>query len=216
MHVVGAPVRIRRYYFVSQPVRPPTLPNRWRDRFDIRVLTEPGPELTKLPLSQDVIAFRYAQRAVCFFVTKAGEAAGCLWLCLDDYTEDEVAAVYRPIPEEATAWDFDAYVSPRHRGSLIFSALWDTANVWLADRGVQWSVSRISAYNLSSLAAHKRLGARIVGAATFIRIGRAQLCCSNLGPRFRITLKPSEAPLIHVPAHPIVDTEKQDKAEIKR
>jgi GNAT superfamily N-acetyltransferase len=213
MRALRLPVRIRRYYFVSQPVDAPRLPDRWRKRFDVRILTAPAAELSDLPLSRDVIRFRFKQRAFCFFAKKKGQTAGCLWMCPDDYTEDEVAAVYRPTPVEATVWDFDVYVSPQHRGSFIFSALWDAANTWLRDQGVRWSVSRISAYNLRSLAAHERLGARVVGAATFIRCGHAQLCLSTLQPRVHVCLTPGGAPLIHVPAEPGTERGKGSASE---
>ncbi|MBK1668961.1 hypothetical protein CKO28_13060 [Rhodovibrio sodomensis] len=196
---LGLPLRARRYYFVVQPVQGPRLPARRGRGLQVKTFDTPSPELAQLPLTEDVIRYRFDQRATCFCVFRDDTVAGCLWLCPGDYVEDEVSAVYRPLPENATVWDFDVYVDPNQRGALVFPKLWDEANASLRTRGVRWSVSRISAFNEGSLAAHRRLGARVVGAATFLRLGPLQAASCSLGPRVHFSAARSKGPLIRVP-----------------
>lgn len=193
-------VRVYRYYFVAQPVSPPMLPERWRRQSCLRVYKENAPDISDLPLEKRVIDSRFAQGAACICAFRHGVLVGCLWLARDCYYEDEVHAVFKPLPADKTAWDFDVYINPDQRGALIFPLLWDAANEWLRGQGVEWSLSRISAFNTASLAAHRRLGARTVGAASFIRLGHVQATFSTLNPRLHVALSRAGAPVFHVPA----------------
>ena len=102
--------------------------------------------------------------------------------------------VYHPLSSSSTelpptlpsaasaAWDFDVYVAPAYRLSRAFGRLWDAANEELRSEGVRWCHSRISAFNLSSIAVHEKLGARQVGWAGFLCLGGFQLMVSSLKP----------------------------------
>lgn len=197
------PCRIYRYYFVSQPVAGPALPERWTRKVAVAEFSNFDPRLRALPLTDEVIAYRFDQGARCFCAFDETGTLGCLWLALERYDEDEVRARFVPTPPEAAAWDFDVYVDPDHRGKLVFPRLWDAANAWLASRGKRWTVSRISAFNMGSIQGHKRMGARIVGSATFVRVSALQLCFCDLGPRYHVSAGPRGTPLIEVPARPV-------------
>lgn len=101
-----------------------------------------------------------------------GEFAGFLWFIQGDYDEDEVRCTFRPEPPDESVWDFDVFVSSRHRMSPVFLKLWEAANRRLSEEGVQCACSRISAFNPRSRAAHERLGANRVGGVVFLCVGQ--------------------------------------------
>lgn len=192
---IGAPCRIIRYYFVAQPVSEEALlpPRRGRS-IEVRRLPPDDPALLDLPLTGEVLRYRFEQDAVCFGAFQNGVIVGCLWLCLDTYDEDEVRCTYALLPERQAAWDFDVYVVPEARGGFAFLRMWDEANAFLRDLGVHWSLSRISAFNPGSLGAHGNLGARRISSALFFRIGRLQLLVSRLSPYLYLSVSPDRRP----------------------
>jgi hypothetical protein len=65
---------------------------------------------------------------------------------------------------------------------MAFLKLWESASFRLIDEGYHWSLSRISAFNPNSLSSHKRMGARIIGWAVFVKMGGNQLAISSIKP----------------------------------
>lgn len=182
-----------RYSLVAQPVPDHPLLGPRRGRTIAVRLVGPGdPALAEMPLSAAVLQYRFAQDAVCFGAFQDGTMIGCLWLRLGPYIEDEVRCEF--VPEGRSSWDFDVYIAPERRSGLAFARLWDEANSYLRDRGARWSFSRISAFNPRSLAAHGRMGARPVGAATYLRFGRWQLLMSRLAPYLHLSTGPQSVP----------------------
>jgi hypothetical protein len=176
-----------RYYFYAQPVPPqPERPLRMGKQ-EIRELKAGDAAFADLPLDDDVLEYRFAQDATCLAIIEEGRAVACIWFCYDQYVEDMVRATYRLAPEHNTAWDFDVYVAPTHRAGRTFARLWQAGNDYLRGRGVEWSLSRISAYNVPSITSHERLGARRLGQATFFKLGPFQLMISSLGPYFHVS-----------------------------
>jgi RimJ/RimL family protein N-acetyltransferase len=78
----------------------------------------------------------------------------------------------------------------------LFTLLWQRAGADLGAEGVATTFSRISAFNRASIAAHRRLGARIVGQAIFLVAGRVQITLSSLGPRFHLSWRRDQVPAI--------------------
>jgi hypothetical protein len=195
----GGLASLHRYLFVAQPVPDKALlpPQRGRSIM-IRQLAAKDPVLLSLPLDDKVLSYRAGQGAVCFGAFKKGEIIGCLWLCLSSYEEDEVRCRYHLMPPEQSAWDFDVYLKPEHRGGLGFARLWDEVSDFLRRRDVVYSWSRISAFSSSSLASHARLGAKVVGKATFLRLGGYQLMFASLPPYFHLSLGRSSLPSIQL------------------
>lgn len=197
----GGAVRLHRYVFVLQPVPdgPLLKPHRGRT-ITIEPLTRDDPRLFELPLTRDVMDYRFDQGAACLAAMKDGRVIGCLWLCLGPYDEDEVRCRYVRQPEGVASWDFDVYVHPDHRAGFAFGRLWDAANALLRERGVRYSASRISAFNSASLRSHAALGARPVGRATFLRIGsRLQVMVSDLTPRLNVSWRADRPPRLIIP-----------------
>ena len=190
-----APCRIFRYYFVAQPVIGAShLPARLGRSIEIRRLQSTDHALADLPIDNAVLRYRFDQNAVCFGAFQGGAIVGCLWLCLAAYNEDEVRCYYRLNPRNSTAWDFDVYVAPAARGGFAFLKLWDAANAYLREQGVNWSLSRISAFNPDSLRAHQHLGARRFASAIFLQLGRLQLMVSSLKPFVHLSVTSSQVP----------------------
>ena len=195
----GGLASLNRYLLVAQPIPDkPLLPARRGRLIEVRQVDVNAPALLSLPLTRKVISYRAEQGAICFAAFKDGEIIGCLWLCLAGYLEDEVRCRYNPSPSGRAAWDFDVYVNPEHRSGLAFARLWDEANDWLRQRGVVCSWSRISAFNTGSLASHARLGAKIAGTATFLRLGPCQVMVASLPPYFHASWRRQDMPLIQL------------------
>jgi hypothetical protein len=191
----GRRVRVHKYYLVAQPVsKMPRLAPHRGQMFEVRQVAEFDPLIRQFPRPDWVIPYRFKQGAVCLAATKTGTVVGFLWLTLGPYDEDEVRCRYIPLPSEATAWDFDVYVEPAYRNGIVFGRLWDEANRFLTAHGVEWSLSRISAFNSGSILSHGRMGATRIGAATFLSMGRWQIAASTIAPHFHFSTGPGSFP----------------------
>lgn len=187
--------RLIRYRFVAQPVAAgPLAPEGRRSALVIRRVDAGDSLVAQFPRPPAVIAERFRMGAVCLAAEIDGRFAGFLWIKESQYPEDEVRCVYRIEPAADAVWDFDVYIEPAFRFGRTFARLWDAANAWLRERGYRWSLSRISAFNPDSLAAHRRLGTRIVGSATFIRVGRAQIAFLDRAPFMHVGWRDEQAP----------------------
>jgi hypothetical protein len=195
----GGLASLHRYLFVVQPVPDNALlPGKRGRSIVIEQVNPRAPILLSLPLDDKVLAYRAGQGAICFGAFKGGEIIGCLWLCLSPYQEDEVRCRYHPMPLGGSSWDFDVYLKPEHRNGLGFARLWDEANAFLRQRGIACSWSRISAFNPGSLAAHGRLGAKVVGKATFLRLGPCQVMVASMPPYVHLSLRRSAVPSLRL------------------
>lgn len=195
----GSRVRIVKYYFMSQPVGSPARADP-RGRVYAFSWAQPGnPLLPQIGRPPAVIADRFSQGAHCLIAcVDRQRLAGCLWFVIGAYEEDEVRARFVPLPQGQTAWDFDVTVLPDYRMSRLFSYLWREAGAELAARGVERTVSRISAFNPGSLASHRRLGACKVGQALFVCIGRWQFTRSSPAGRWHVSRSHETRPVLMV------------------
>jgi hypothetical protein len=164
-----------RYRFVAQPIADNPAVNAPAGKTEIRRVHAHDAIVKFFPRPPEIIAQRFAAGHVCLAVTVSGVFAGFLWLAFGTYEEDEVRCRYQLADPALTVWDFDVYVAPQFRLGRSFARLWDAANEDLRQRGVRWSISRISSFNPASLAAHARLGALPLGHASFLCLGRLQL-----------------------------------------
>lgn len=177
--------RLVRYFVVAQPVPANGLAQlRLGKSLAVRRLSDGDPALNMLPREQPVYRQRFEQGAICYGAFRGEELIGFIWFVLGPYEEDEVLCRFEPCPPGKVAWDFDVYVRPEYRLSRAFVALWDAALKHMADDGVEWTASRISAFNPMSVLAHRRLGARVLGRITFFRCGPLQVMLSSLPPFF--------------------------------
>lgn len=188
-------LRLYKYYLIAQPVAKTSLlpPGRGR-KIEIRVI-QPYDEITRqFPRPAAAIEARFEQGAKCLVAFKEEQFIGFLWLLMGSYQEDEVRARYTPLPLKQTAWDFDVYVVPDSRLGLAFPRLWDEANRFLTANDIQWSCSRISAFNAGSLGAHAHLGTVALGSAIFFCAGQWQITLASISPYFHLSLNPGSFP----------------------
>ena len=182
------PLRLFAYHLVAQPIADkPILARQPRRPLTLREIGADDPALRDMPLTPDVVGFRFAQGAACLALFEGAKLVGYLWFCTGGYEEDEVRCRYTIAPLDSTIWDFDVYLPPEQRSGFGFARLWDAANAWLSARGRAWTISRISAFNRASLAAHRRLGARTLGWALFVSIGSVQILMSSLRPWLHVS-----------------------------
>lgn len=188
---------IERFIFVAQPVpaQPYISPSKATTSV-VKILLPGDALLVQCMRPAEVIAARFAQGAICIGIVKEDQLQAAIWLIHGQYDEDVVRARFM-LPRSGTAaWDFDVYVAPQYRLGFTFLRLWDAANAYLRDAGVLWSYSRITAFNMASLASHTRLGARPFGSATFLTLGPIQIMISSLRPRLHVSLGKSRPELI--------------------
>ena len=189
-------LRLHKYYFVAQPIAQKRwLPPHRGATLEVRQVTESDPILKEFPRPAWAIPYRFKQGAICLAELKAGKFIGFLWFTLGPYQEDEVRCRYAPLPPGESAWDFDVYLHPEHRNGIAFLKLWDEANSFLGARKVRWSLSRISAFNRTSLLSHARMGAKRIGTATFLSVGSFQICAATAPPYFHFSTRPDSFPV---------------------
>lgn len=165
-----------RYVLTMQPLEvPPRLPARRGGSIRVAAEDPVAVNATQRLRPDHAIRHRVEQGAICLVARAAnGEFLGWIWFVPGPFDEDEVRVRYALVPVQRVAWDLDVWVEPAQRLGFVFAALWDAAAEGLRERGFAWTASRVSAYNLGSLNAHRRLGAREVGVVTFLTLGSWQ------------------------------------------
>lgn len=197
-------LRLYCYELMVQPIQgKPLLPGGLGKQLEVRELKRGDPELGLLPIRPGVLESRLTQNAVCLAAFRKEQMIGAMWFCFDAYDEDEVRCRYVVRPVEAAVFDFDFYIFPEHRMGIGFVGMWDGANAFLRARGITFTFSRLTRYNLPSRRAHAHLGWRLVGRATFLRAWGLQVMAATVFPylhvsvrssgRVRLTLRPDMA-----------------------
>ena len=183
-------LRLYAYEFGVQPIFvKPLLPASMRRQLAIREIKGDDPEIALMPVRPEVIAQRLRRNATCLGAFREASFVGYMWLCGPTYDEDEVRCTYSVSPVDQAVFDFDFYLFPEHRLGLGFAALWDGANEFLTRRGVRYTFSRMTRFNLATLRAHHRLGWRPVGRAIFLRAWQLELMCATLFPYLHLSLR---------------------------
>lgn len=192
-------IRIVRYHLVVQPIRDGIgIPaHRGRD-IEVREAGPDDPLLARMDHPAAIITARFGQGARCLVALQKGELVGFLWWVEGAYLEDEVRCRFVPQPPGLAVWDFDVYICRRYRCGPAFSRLWDAASKRLFATGYRYTCSRISTFNPASLAAHRRLGARVVGKRLFICVGRMELTFSGKRPRMHVSFGERSRPEVRV------------------
>jgi hypothetical protein len=199
----GGRVRLLRYRFVAQPVTRPHEHPSPGTSVVVRQIAQDDAMVAQFPRPASVIAERFRMGANCFVAERQGRFLGFLWLKQERYLEDEVRCLYVLEPMSNAVWDFDVHVEPAFRLGRTFVRLWDYANAWMHEHGYAWTISRISAFNHNSLAAHGRFGIVPLGTATFLRFGRLQLALLDQAPFVHAGWRDDQAPTLHLrPPYP--------------
>ena len=178
------------YELLAQPViGKPLLPAGLARKLRSAEISAGHPDLALMPAFEHIKSARFEQGARCLGVYKLDELIGYVWFCRNRYDEDEVRCRYVLADPGTGIFDFDLVVMPKHRMGIGFVAVWDAANRFLAAQGVSHTFSRMTRFNLSSRRAHARMGARCVGRATFLQLGRLELMLASVPPYVACTVR---------------------------
>jgi hypothetical protein len=171
------------YDLMVQPIgAKPLLPAGLTRSLSFVEICKGDPATALMPAREEIKASRFDQGARCLAVYRKGELIGYCWLCFVRYHEDEVRATFELAWPDVSVFDFDLYVMPEHRMSIAFMATWHGVNAFLHDRGIRYTFSRMTRFNLASRRAHARLGSRRVGRALFLQAWQVEVMVSTLAP----------------------------------
>lgn len=188
-------VRLIKYYFMAQPVAPrPAGEPRPEGRIRVYRADTLDAVITQVQRPVHRLQARLDRNMVCIAAARGDEFAGYIWLCPDYYEEDEVRCIYRWKPAAKAVWDFDLFIAPQFRLGRLFSRLWEQAHASLRERHVEWTLSRIDAFNSASLTAHRRLGAQTVARGWFLAVGSWQWTLLSAAPYLHFSWSPKQVP----------------------
>ena len=194
-------LRLFVYQIMVQPITDkPLLPERFARRIEMREIKRGDPEVALMPARTDIKEARFAQNAVCLGAYRDGRLIGYLWFCYARYEEDEARCTYLVTPQSEAIFDYDFYIFPEHRMGLAFAAIWHGANQYLRARGIRYTFSRLTRFNLASKRAHERLGCKPVGNVLFFQLGPMQIMASTIWPFVHLSVSPSRRPKLRLSA----------------
>jgi GNAT superfamily N-acetyltransferase len=198
----GGHAHIVKYNITVQPIVGPAAAADRAGSFEMTWADAESALLEEVDRPAEIIRSRFAQGARCLVAAHKGRLAGFLWFVVGPYDEDEVRVRFVPEPRGRVAWDFDVMVKPEYRMGRLFSYLWNRAGAELRRDGVEHTISRISAFNAASLAAHRRLGARVVGSVFVLSAGPWQLMRTSFAPRWHFSVRADQRPVVTIAAIP--------------
>lgn len=182
-------LRIYFYELVVQPIAETSLlPNNLSRVLEIRQIKSGDPEIALMPARPEIKQSRFEQNAVCLGAFRKNALIGHIWFCFQAYEEDEVRCTFLLPEGDQAVFDFDLYLFPEHRMGLGFAGIWDGANQFLRSRGVKFSFSRLTRFNLPSRRAHMRLGAQRVGRLLVLQAWRVELMMATVAPYLHLSL----------------------------
>lgn len=192
---------LKKYYIVAQPVPHQRLCPEGKGRaVEVKLLTVEEIRALPWPRPMEVIERRMRDGALCFGAFIKGQFVGFQWVCLGAYEEDDVRTLFVPEPAGHAAWDFDIYVHPDHRLGRAFVRLWDEMNMMLIARGVNWSVSRISAFAPDSMRSHARMSAQRIGTCFYVQLGPMQIALLSRAPFIHVGFNSRQRPVFRAEA----------------
>ncbi|MCE7795487.1 hypothetical protein LWE61_02825 [Sphingobium sufflavum] len=181
-----------RHILVAMPVE--AMPRMPRG-YDARIVS--AEELARHRIDADarVQADRFAMGMTCIGAfDRHGRLLGVTWLGTGHHRET-VLRIGFGLPPGA-AWDGGLWIDEERRMTRAFQALWAGVRDWLEAQGLAQTFSSIADYNAASIAAHRRLGATVVGQVGVIRIGGLQC---TIGGRRRLCWSRTVWPKIDLP-----------------
>jgi len=185
--------RVYCYELMVQPIQDGALAGaRFTGQLELREIRCGDPEVALMPAREDIKAERYAQGAMCLGAFRKESFIGYIWFAFSRYEEDEVRCSYRLSPPREAVFDFDLYIFPEHRMGLAFVGIWNEANKYLKSRGVRYTYSRLTRFNVASRRAHTHLGWKKVGNAAFLQIAGLEIMAADVAPYFHVGLRRSQ------------------------
>jgi hypothetical protein len=181
------------YELMVQPITgKPMLPSNLAKNLRFAEIQEGDPEVASMPAREEIKAARFRQGATCLGAYRNEELLGYVWLCTQRYEEDEVRCTYELVDRQRSVFDFDLVVLPKHRMGIGFMAIWHGANAYLHERGIRYTFSRLTRFNLASRRAHDHLGWRRVGLALVLKLWRVETMLASIHPYAGLTWSSSQ------------------------
>lgn len=179
------------YELMVQPIAgKPMLPANLAKNFRFVEIGPGHPDVDLMPARADIKRSRFDQGAVCLGAYRKDKLIGYIWFCFRRYEEDEVRCTYELADPERSVFDFDLYVMPEHRMGIGFMAIWHGANAYLYERGVRYTFSRLTRFNLASRRSHAHLGWKCVARTVFFQAWRVQAMLASIFPYVALTWAP--------------------------
>jgi len=176
------------YEFMVQPIDGrPLLPPNLSKSLTFEQIGPGHPDIAQMPAREDIKARRFEQGAQCLGAYRKGQLIGYLWYATGRYEEDEVRCDYILVDEASSVFDFDLYVLPQHRLGLGFQGIWHGANQDFAKRGIRYTFSRLTRFNVASRRAHAHLGWKRIGIGIFLQLWRLELMAATMSPYVGVT-----------------------------
>ncbi len=198
---LGPSTRLQYYELMVQPIpEEPLIPERFTRSLSYREIVEGDPQVERMPARDDIKAARFANGSLCLGTYKGEELIGYMWFAFERYDEDEVRCIFELNPAREAVFDYDFYLFPKHRMGLGFISMWDGANRFLRERGVRYTYSRLTRFNVASRKAHDHLGWKRLGRAVFLKLWGLELMVSDVRPRVHLSLS-SRNP-VHISLQP--------------
>lgn len=187
-------IEMTHYIFYSQPISSKKrVSEKKLAQYEFQVCDQNSQIISQLDRPLEVIETRFKQGAICLLAKKEDLLLGCIWLVKQRYIEDQIRASYY-FPDD-TIWDFDVFVIPKKRLTPLFAALWDTADNLMLEQNINKSISRILAYNSSSIKSHTSAGASKIGWLIALSRNNFQITFHSLAPFIHIaTSKQNSGP----------------------
>lgn len=165
----------------------PLLPERWARNLRCAEIPLGHPDIAAMPAREDIKVQRFAQGAICLGVYRGDQLLGYIWYCFGGYDEDEVRFRYELTDRRRTVFDFDLYILPEHRMGIGFAAVLHFANQYLRSKGVDYSFSRLTRFNLASRRSHSHVGLATVASTYCLQLGPLEMAVSSISPHFAMT-----------------------------
>jgi len=195
--------RLQFYELMVQPIPDePLIPERFTRSLSYRQIEAGDPAVALMPARDEIKRARFEAGALCLGTYKNDELIGYMWFAFERYREDEVACQFQLEPAAEAVFDFDFYLVPKHRMGLGFISLWDGANRFLRERGIRYTFSRLTRFNVASRKAHDHLGWKRLGRALFLKLWRVELMLADVRPWIHVSL--SERQPVKITLRPTV------------
>jgi len=176
------------YELMVQPITSkPLLPANLTKNLRFEEIGCGHPDIKRMPAREDIKASRFDQGARCLGAYRKDKLIGYIWFAFGCYEEDEVRCSYELAQPAQSVFDFDLYVLPEHRMGIAFMAIWYGANEYLHRRGVRYTFSRLTRFNVASRRSHAHLGWRCVGQVVFLQAWAVELMLATMSPYVALT-----------------------------
>ena len=182
------------YLMAHSPYHSPSPRNQ--TEFDIRPLLQGDPLCLELPQSIDNIKRRFQSGASCLVAMRRGHLVGSLWLTWTACTKSEKFRCHLHLASPGrSAIIFDEFVQANLNPTEILAALRHEATRQLAEQGVEWTFSLVSAFTPNSRTTN---GSVHYGSATFLCIGSFQLAFLSQAPYLHVSFSRKAMPIVHL------------------